>query len=229
MKVSSSSARAQALSAIRKAQKGNPRLDFIALAIQGKKIGFEKVIGMIDDMVAALKTEQLDDDHKKEYCDKQFDLSDDKKKGLEKTVSDTETTIEDTKESISTVTSEIEALEDTIKALDKAVAEATEQRKEENEDFTELMASDSAAKEILGFAKNRLNKFYNPKLYKAPPKRQLSEDEQLTLSMGGTLAPTAAPGGIAGTGIAVMAQIKALNGVAPPPPPEAPGPYKKSE
>merc|ERR1719253_176174 len=32
------------------------------------------------------------------------------------------------------------------------------------------MASDGAAKEILGFAKNRLNKFYNPKLYKAPPK-----------------------------------------------------------
>merc|ERR1719181_1819098 len=31
------------------------------------------------------------------------------------------------------------------------------------------MASDSAAKELLNFAKNRLNKFYNPKLYKAPP------------------------------------------------------------
>jgi len=225
--VSSSSARARALSALRKGMKGNPQLDFIALAIQGKKIGFEKVIKMIDDLVATLKTEQLDDDHKKEYCDKEFDLSDDKKKGLEKTVADTETTIEDTKESISTVTAEIAALEDTIKALDKAVAEATEQRKEENEDFTELMASDSAAKEILGFAKNRLNKFYNPKLYKAPPKRTLSEDEQLTVSMGGTLAPTAAPGGIAGTGIAVMAQIKAHNGVAPPPPPEAPGAYQK--
>jgi len=224
--VSSASARAQALSAIRKAMKGNPQLNFIALAIQGKKIGFDKVIKMIDDMAATLKTEQLDDDHKKEYCDKEFDLSDDKKKSLEKTKADTETAIEDTKESISTVTSEIAALEDTIKALDKAVAEATAQRKEENEDFTELMASDTAAKEILGFAKNRLNKFYNPKLYKAPPKRTLSEDEQLTVSMGGTLAPTAAPGGIAGTGIA-MAQIKAHNGVAPPPPPEAPGAYQK--
>ena len=43
------------------------------------------------------------------------------------------------------------------------VAEATEQRKEENEEYTALMASDSAA---LEFAKNRLNKFYNPKLKK---------------------------------------------------------------
>merc|ERR1711937_752141 len=104
------------------------------------------------------------------------------------------------KEGISTLIAEIKALEEGIVALDKAVAEATEQRKEENADYTELMASDAAAKEILGFAKNRLNKFYNPKLYKAPPKRQLTEEERITVNMGGTLAPTAAPGGIAGTG-----------------------------
>merc|ERR1712072_726616 len=107
------------------------------------------------------------------------------------------------------------ALQDSIKALDKAVADATEQRKEENEDFTELMASDSATKELLGFARNRLNKFYNPKLYKAPPKRELTEEERISVANGGTLAPTAAPGGIAGTGVTVLAQG------APEPPPEA--------
>merc|ERR1719379_325190 len=125
-------------------------------------------------MIATLKTEQQDDDHKKEYCAKEFDLADDKKKNLERSIADLETAIEDAKEGISTTEADIAALEKTIKALDKAVAEATEQRKEENEDFTELMASDAAAKELLGFAKNRLNKFYNPKLYKAPPKRQLT-------------------------------------------------------
>ena len=36
--------------------------------------------------------------------------------------------------------------------------------KEEHEDFTGLMASDAAAKELLKFAENRLNKFYNPSL-----------------------------------------------------------------
>merc|ERR1712072_701885 len=120
-----------------------------------------------------------------------------------------------------TTTDEIKVLEDGIKELDKSVAEATEQRKEENEDFTELMASDSAAKELLGFAKNRLNKFYNPKLYKPPPKRELSEEDRATLAAGGTLAPTEAPGGIAGTGVTVLVDVK------PPPPPEAPGAYKK--
>merc|ERR1719253_129356 len=110
-------------------------------------------------MVATLKQEQVDDDNKKEYCATQFDESDDKKKSLEKSLSDTEAAIASTEEGIATLTEEIAALDGAIKALDKAVAEATEQRKAEHEDFKSLMASDSAAKELLGFAKNRLNKF----------------------------------------------------------------------
>merc|ERR1719253_1053128 len=39
--------------------------------------------------------------------------------------------------------------------------------------------------------------------------------------MGGTLAPTAAPGGIAGTGVTALSQV------APPPPPETFGAYSK--
>merc|ERR1740130_2071537 len=164
--VSSTTVRARALAAIRGAKR-SVHLDFIALAIRGKKIGFEKVIGMIDEMAVTLKTEQTDDDNKKEYCAAQFDESDDNKKSLERSIKDLDTAIADAKEGIAATTEEIAALAASIKALDKAVATATEQRKEENEDFTQLMASDSAAKEILGFAKNRLNKFYNPKLYKA--------------------------------------------------------------
>merc|ERR1719188_595562 len=126
-------------------------------------------------MVGVLKKEQFDDDSKKEYCGKQLDNVDDKRKGLEREVSDREAAIADAKEGISTVTEEIAALEKAIKALDKAVAEATEQRKSENQEYKSLMASDGAAKELLGFAKNRLNKFYNPKLYKAPAKQELTE------------------------------------------------------
>merc|ERR1719375_470788 len=229
LKVSTASTRSQALAEIRRAPR-SVHLDFIALAIQGKKIGFEKVIGMIDEMVATLKTEQADDDNKKEYCAKEIDLADDKKKSLERSIKDLDTAIEDAKEGIAASKDDIAALEKTIKALDKAVAEATEQRKEENEDFQQLMASDSAAKEILGFAKNRLNKFYNPKLYKPPPKRELSDEDRATLAAGGTLAPTAAPGGIAGTGVTVLADVSQHSQAKPPPPPEAPGAYqKKSE
>jgi len=220
LKVNSASIRARALVAIRHVPR-SVHLDFIALAIQGKKIGFGKVIGMIDEMVVTLKKEQDDDDHKKEYCAAQFDQSDDKKKSLERSIRDFETVIADTKDGVDNLKGEIKALSASIAALDKNVADATEQRKQENEDFTQLMASDSAAKEILGFAKNRLQKFYNPKLYKAPPQRELSDEDRATLAAGGTLAPTAAPGGIAGTGVTVLAQAR------PAPPPEAPGAYKK--
>merc|ERR1719210_953438 len=128
---------------------------------------------MIDNMVGILKTEQDDDDHKKEYCALQFDTSDDKKKALERSISGEEAAIAEAKEAISTLSQEIAALEAGINALDKAVAEATAQRKDENAEYKALMSSNTAAKEVLAFAKNRLNKFYNPKLYKAPPKEEL--------------------------------------------------------
>merc|ERR1719499_2239096 len=206
----------------------NARLELLALALEGKKVGFEKVIKMIDDMVVTLKVEQADDDAKKEYCAKELDLADDKKKGLERAVSDLETAIEGGKDAIAKLTEEIATLKAGIKELDKNVMEATEQRKEENEDFKSLMASDTAAKELMKFAKNRLNKFYNPKLYKAPPKTELSREDRIVENMSGTAAPTAAPGGIAGTGITVLSQTVLRE--APPPPPETFGPYsKKSE
>jgi len=210
----------------------NAKLELLALALKGKKIGFDKVIKMIDDMVATLKVEQEDDDAKKEYCAEELDLADDKKKGLEHAVADVETAIENAKEAIGKLAEEIAALTAGIKELDKMVLEATEQRKEENEDFKDLMASDIAAKELLKFAKNRLNKFYNPKLYKAPPKTELSREDRIVENMSGTAAPTEAPGGIAGTGIAVFAQVSSHDQqqVAPPPPPETFGAYqKKSE
>jgi len=203
---SAQSMRSEALLAIQQAAKkgaqlrAQPQLDLIALALKGKSQGFEKVIGMIDEMVANLKKEQADDEAKKEYCDKEFDTSEDKKKELDLSVSDSATAIEELEGSIATLTEEIAALNAGIKALDKAVAEATEIRKEENADYKELKQSDTAAKEILGMAKNRLNKFYNPKLYKPPPA------EEPTL---------------------VQISEHASSKAAPPPPPETFGPYTK--
>merc|ERR1740117_927398 len=166
VEVTSQAMRAQALSMLKSVTDRTPALDFIALALHGKKIGFGQVIKMIDDLVVELKKEQEDDENKKEYCEEQFDLSDDKKKLLEKSVADLETAITESEEGIVTTKEQIDALEDGIRSLDKSVAEATEQRKDENVDYKDLMANDGAAKELIGFAKNRLNKFYNPKLYK---------------------------------------------------------------
>merc|ERR1719305_100846 len=190
------------------AQVNSPRVDLLEVALRGGKQGFGKIIKMIDSLTAELKKAQADDDDKKEYCESELDKAEDKKKGLANDVSDLKT--------------EIEALDDGIRALDKEVAEATENRQSEHEEFKATYASNSAAVDLLKFAKNRLNKFYNPSQYKPPPKRELSEEERITLNNGGTLAPTEAPGGIAGTGISAM-----QSGAAPPPPPEANMAYQK--
>merc|ERR1719253_1729019 len=223
VQVTSAAMRQRALTALKSARghKADPRLDLIELAMHGGKMGFGKIIKMIDELVRDLKAEQSVDEDKKTYCLAEFDKAEDKKKELDLDISDLNKAIADAEESISTLRSEIAALEDGIKKLDKSVAEATETRKEEHDDYVETLAQNTAAKDLLAFAKNRLNKFYNPKLYKAPPKRELTEEDTATLAAGGTLAPTAAPGGIAGTGIG-------LSQVAPPPPPEANLAYKKS-
>merc|ERR1719157_297095 len=183
------------------------RLDFIALALRGKKVGMEKVIKMCDDMAVLLKKEQGDDDNKKEYCEKQIGIADDKRKVLEQSISDSEKALEDAAETIATAADEIKALESGIKKLDESVDEATEQRQKENAEFKALMVNDGAAKELIGIARNRMNKFYNPSQYVAPPKRELSREDRIAVNMGGTAPPTPAPGGIAGTGIMAFVQV----------------------
>jgi len=205
--------------------KSNHHLDFILLALNGRKVGFAKIVKLIDNLVATLKAEQGDDDDKKEYCVAQFDTTEDKKKELERSISDLGTVIEESKETIATLGEEIAALKAGIVALDKQVSEATAQRKAEAAEHKDLMQSDSAAKELILFAKNRMNKFYNPKLYKAPPKRELSEGDQIYVNEGGDI-PTEAPGGIANTGVSAFVQVSARK-EAPPPPPATAAAYKK--
>jgi septal ring factor EnvC (AmiA/AmiB activator) len=165
---SSQMLKARALGALEQNIKGDFRLNLISMALKGKKVSFTKVLAMIDDMTALLKKEQVDDDDKKAYCEQLIDTTEDKVKELELSVSDLAKAIADAKEGVATFAEELEALADGIKALDQQVAEATEQRKEEHADNTETLANDNAAKEIIGIAKNRMNKFYAPKLYKAP-------------------------------------------------------------
>jgi len=168
----SSTLRAQARSLLAQARsrqqpQQRQRLDFIALALHGRKAGFDEIVTLIDKMIVSLKVEQKDDDDKTKYCAAEMDSSDDKKKGLERSSEDIGVAIAEAKEGIETLTEEIKALKAGIIALDKSVVEATELRKAENTAYKQLMADNGAAKEIILFAKNRLAKFYAPALHKA--------------------------------------------------------------
>jgi peptidoglycan hydrolase CwlO-like protein len=163
MQRTSAEVKQQALAFLR-ASKGDSRLDFIALALRAKAPAvFDKVIGMIDEMVVLLQEEQVQDEEKKKYCEAELDKVEDEKKSLERKVDDLTKAQEEGKDTLATLGEEIEALADGIKALDKQVAEATENRKEENTEYKEEMGANVAAKKLLEMAKKRLAKFYSPK------------------------------------------------------------------
>merc|ERR1712238_38076 len=209
--------------------KKDPRMDLVMLALTGKAKNFDKVLKMIDEMVALLGREQTDDDEKKVYCEAQIDSNEDEAKRLDNKLSDLDKAMATAKESILTLASESEALIAGVKALDKSVAEATENRKAENTEFKATVSANTAAKELIGLAKNRMNQFYTPALYKPAPEIELSREQRIAVNMGSEAAPTVAPSGIAGTGITYFAQVSAHNNndVAPAPPPETWGAYQK--
>merc|ERR1719443_1050633 len=172
------------------------------LALSSGTGGFEKVVGMVDGMVGVLEEEQIGDDKTEAWCKAELDKAGEELKATEVSLEDLRATIDETRDGIANTASEIEALKAGLVELDKSVAEATEQRKKEHAEMLETVAGNQAAVELLGMAKNRLNKFYNPTLYKEPEKK--SEDD-------------------------FFAQVAARR--APPgPAPEMPsGEYKKSE
>merc|ERR1719316_813490 len=164
--------------------------------------GFEKVVGMVDGMVGVLEGEQAQDDKQDVWCIAELDKAKEEAKATEVDIGELSAAVDETRDAIAATTSEIDALKAGLAELDKSVAEATELRKKENEESTETAAANQAAVDLLGMAKNRLNKFYNPTLYVEPAKE--AEEE-------------------------FFAQL-AVRRAAPGPPPEMPsGEYKKSE
>jgi len=223
LQVTSAGERQVAINALKKSS--DPRVELLAVALKGGKQGFDKIVKLIDELAVTLKKEQADDNQKKTYCGAEIDKTEDSIKVIRNGKADLDTVIEAGEETIATLKAEISSLTDGIASLDKEVSDYTGQRKTEHEDFVSTLSANSAAVDLLKFAKNRLQKFYNPKLHKAAPARVLSEEDQITQSFGGALAPTAAPGGIAGTGISFV-QLRNAGDAAPPPAPEADLAYK---
>jgi len=146
------------------------QLKLIMLALKSRNNGgFDKVVSLIDGMVAVLAKEQSGADAKKDNCHEELHKSEVEEKALATVVNNVVTDIAQNEDELAQMKAEIEGLQQGIAALDKMVVEATQQRKEEHEEYTDLAASNSAALQLLEMAKNRMNKFYNPSLYKAAP------------------------------------------------------------
>merc|ERR1719482_2050194 len=157
-------------------------------------------------MVVLLGKQQTEDEKQKAYCMDEFDKAADEEADSKTKLAQTDAKLAELTDTIGTLMEEISALGSSIEALDKSVADATEQRKEEHAAYVAQMQMNEAAMGLVEKAKNRMQKFYNPTLYKAAPKTENTMEEKIIE---------------AGT----FAQVHMH--VAPPPAPEMPGAYEK--
>merc|ERR1719217_1700309 len=127
---------------------------------------------MIDDMVTLLGKQQAEDEKQKAWCDGEFEEAADEEAATKEKMASVEALLAETTDEITELAEAVGALTTEIQELDKSVAEATEQRKEEHAAYVESLQLTEVAVGLIAKAKNRLNKFYNPTLYKAPPKTE---------------------------------------------------------
>merc|ERR1719407_246425 len=222
---------ARSLAAIaRKDPAHAPRLALLQFSLKSKSVDFSKILAQIDGMMKVLAEEQKTDDETKTFCSKEISAKDAEQADTEEAIAQSAAAIDEMTEESASLASEIASLGKEIKALDKAVAEATENRKTEHSEFLTFQTENNAALQLIEKAKNRLNKFYRPTLYKEAPKRELTEEEKILAASGRSdMIATAAPEMIAGTSIAAFAQVHQRTAAAPPPPPATWDAYQKKD
>jgi len=141
--------------------------------------GMEGVIKMIDDMVALLAKDQDDDAHQQTFCQDEFEKSGDEQKAAQDKAAAVAAAISEATDAVASLADDLATLAQSVKDTDKLVAQATEQRKEEHADFLVSQQLAEAAGQLLAKAKNRMNKFYNPTLYKAAPKTENTMEQKI--------------------------------------------------
>lgn len=132
-----------------------------AFAIQAAANPFEKVIGMIESMLAKLKAEAAAEAEHKAWCDEQLHNNKLKRNRLTDTVSKLIAEIEEKSADIATLGSEIDTLVQEQADLAKAMDEATTFRNKENAENTATIADAVAGQKALKNALEILREFYS--------------------------------------------------------------------
>jgi chromosome segregation ATPase len=133
-----------------------------SVARQGghSKKGFEKIMGLVDKMIALLGKEANDDKIKKEMCEVDLARNDDTKATLENNIKSKSAEVANMKDNLGIVVKDMAKIKSDMAELDATVKEATLQRQAENAAFTQMLSETNQAVGILEVAKTRLKEFY---------------------------------------------------------------------
>jgi len=111
-----------------------------------------------------LKKESEDDIKARDSCAEGFRTSEATKKETEHAIKGLGSTIDELSGAIEAAAGIIEKSASDIKTAEESLAQATEQRKEDNAEFVEAIQLNNQAVELIQKAKDKLNAYYNPSL-----------------------------------------------------------------
>merc|ERR1719316_680719 len=142
-------------------------------------------------MIENLEKEKEDDAKKKAFCQEEITKAAAAEKANQDALDAVDAQVSALGDEIEGIAGAVAAIEKEVGELDRTVALATEQRKKEHAEYVESLTMADAAVALLAKAKNRLQKFYNPTLYKAEPKKEMTMEEKILASGGASLAQVA--------------------------------------
>jgi len=142
----------------------------VEVAEAAKLDAFKDVIGMVDEMVGALKKEQEDEVKHQEFCAKELKENLASQAATEDTIADLTTTIATLEADIDTLTKEIEALEAEVVEMKVQVKKASEDRAAENQVFQQTVADQRTTQALLKKALAKLEEVYS-----SPDKNETAE------------------------------------------------------
>jgi len=163
-------------------------LSFLAYTMQQQlrskgAVDFGAITKMIENMIGVLSAEQADDAKHKTWCQGELASSADESTANQEKLASLQSTMAQAADEIATLGEDIAAHTAAMASLDRDVATATVQRKSEHAEYLETVQLTEAAIQLIGKAKNRLQKFYNPALYKEAPKVELSSEDAIVAKL----------------------------------------------
>mmetsp|Transcript_15724 Transcript_15724/g.35794 ORF Transcript_15724/g.35794 Transcript_15724/m.35794 type:complete len:705 (+) Transcript_15724:56-2170(+) len=157
---SESRARSSAADLLQKAARRAHSAPLSALAVSAKRDAFTKVKAAMEEMLAKMKQEQIDEVHQKAFCQDEFQKNDMETQDKENEKTDLETKIDDLTSSITRLEEEIKTLQEEIHESFVQLKKAGEDRMEENADYKKTLAEADGTVVILKKAEDRLKQFY---------------------------------------------------------------------
>lgn len=130
------------------------------LSLQQKPDQFAELKKMITAMISDMKQEQVDDDNHKEWCTKEFDLTEDSIKSVQEITDTHNQKISEVGNDLSMLQEALATVKQEIKDIDNSLLLSKAQRSKEKSEYDKVMSEITISLSLLKKARDRMAAFY---------------------------------------------------------------------